>query len=395
VEEDERAGGPTLTDVSRVGWTGQPFRVLFPLGLVMIWAGVLHWFLHGVGILSDYRPVFHSIVQVQGFLMCFAVGFLFTAIPRRTGTASPAPWQLFAAIAAPLGSSVAAWFQRWALSQAIWVLLVAVLLQFAVSRFLSATASRRPPSTFVWIPISFAIGLVGAVLIGAYGILGEEYYRLHALGQIMLLQGMFLGLVIGAGGLILPVVTQGQGPPDASGVGSTPIVAHVLAAITLIASFWVETEVSLRGGLALRGLVVLAVLIGAGKIARLPKVPGWHRWWIWLAAWLIPLGYFLAALTPFQKKAGLHVVFVGGFALMALSVGLHVTLAHGGREDLVRGRPWQVPVYGVLTLVAMVLRGLVDFDPQRFFLWLACASASLLLATLVWASLVFAPPPRS
>jgi hypothetical protein len=113
-----------------------------------------------------------------------------------------------------------------------------------------------------------------------------------------------------------------------------------------------------------------------------PAVPGWHRWLVWLSAWLIPAGYLFAALFPDEKKAGLHVVFIGGFA-----VGLHVTLAHGGAERLVRGRPWPVPVFGALLLLSMLCRVAADFDRNRFFAWIAAAAALFLAATLVWTSL--------
>ena len=114
---------------------------------------------------------------------------------------------------------------------------------------------------------------------------------------------------------------------------------------------------------------------------------GWHRYLVWLSAWMLPVGYLLAALMPAQKKAGLHIVFIGGFALMALSVGLHVVLAHGGHEREVHGRPWQVPIYGGLLLAAVVLRALMDFDAPRFFLRMTAASACFLAATLLWCGL--------
>ena len=124
-------------------WRREPYRVLFPTGLALAWAGVLHWLLHGLGVLPDYRPVFHSITQIQGFMMCFAVGFLFTAIPRRTGTAPPAAWQVILVAAAPVGTTLAAWWNRLALSQLLWAVQVAVVIVFAVARFRSSTAARR------------------------------------------------------------------------------------------------------------------------------------------------------------------------------------------------------------------------------------------------------------
>ncbi len=61
-------------------WRSKPYRLLFPLGWLLAWAGVLHWLLHSVGLLADYRPVFHAITQIQGFMLCFALGFLLTAL---------------------------------------------------------------------------------------------------------------------------------------------------------------------------------------------------------------------------------------------------------------------------------------------------------------------------
>jgi len=73
-------------------WRREPYRILFPLGVVLAWAGVLHWLLLALGIAGEYRSIFHSMAQIQGFIVCFAIGFLFTMIPRRTGTDAPAPW---------------------------------------------------------------------------------------------------------------------------------------------------------------------------------------------------------------------------------------------------------------------------------------------------------------
>lgn len=108
---------------------------------------------------------------------------------------------------------------------------------------------------------------------------------------------------------------------------------------------------------------------------------------MWLAGWMIPLGYLLAAAFPLQKKAGLHVVFIGGFALLTLSVGLHVLLAHGGQARLVGGRPWQVPAFATLLALAVVGRAMVDVHPAYFRHWLTLSASAFLLATIFWATL--------
>src|SRR6185436_15690429 len=104
-------------------------------------------------------------------------------------------------------------------------------------------------------------------------------------------------------------------------------------ALCLLASFLIEQWISLPFAMALRGAVVLAVLLASAELWKRPSQPGWNRRSMWIAAWSLPLGYFLAALFPLQYKAGLHVTFIGGFALLAMSVGAHVILGHGDFKE--------------------------------------------------------------
>ncbi len=371
----------------------EPYRVLFPLGVLLAWAGVGHWLALAALGWGAYSSVFHSIAQVQGFMMCFAVGFLFTAIPRRTGTTPPAAWQMAVAVAAPVATTALAWFETrraLALSQTAWLVLVIVVVEFAVRRFRSATARRRPPNSFVWVPVAFLLGVVGAALTGVGGAFKEDYWYLHTLGKTLVLQGMLVGLVLGVGGMVIPLLTCGDAPPDGT---TSPRdlrirAGHLLAAAVLVGSFWLEATGSEQAGHGIRAALTLVVLLAASRIYRLPRLPGWHRWLVWGSAWAIPLGFALAAAFPLHKQAGLHVVFVGGFALMALAVGLHVTFAHGGYPHLVRGRLWRVVALGALVVVALAARGLMSLDPARLWTWMGLASAAFLLATALWLSLI-------
>jgi uncharacterized protein involved in response to NO len=75
--------------------------LFFPLGIALAWAGVAHWYLLSIGAIENYRPIFHSMAQIQGFMTCFAAGFLLTMIPRRTGSDPPAGWQIAVCAVAP------------------------------------------------------------------------------------------------------------------------------------------------------------------------------------------------------------------------------------------------------------------------------------------------------
>src|SRR6185436_20799084 len=103
--------------------------------------------------------LFHGLVQVQAFLMAFALGFLFTAIPRRTSSAPPSALELGVAVVSLCVVVAAATAERWVLVELAYAILFMLLLQFAVRRFLGGDAGRRPPAAFVLIPIGMQHGL--------------------------------------------------------------------------------------------------------------------------------------------------------------------------------------------------------------------------------------------
>jgi uncharacterized protein involved in response to NO len=364
-------------------WRREPYRALFPLGVVLAWAGVLHWLLLATGVIQEYRAVFHAFAQIEGFMTCFAVGFLFTLIPRRTSTAPPASWQMAIAVLAPVAIIISAWFEKWALSQMPWLVLMGVLMQFAISRFRAPGAGLRVPNSFVWVVLALLMGVAGSMLaVGAA--MGEGMFWLHDIGRAIVLQGMFTGLVLGVGGMLLPVITRGL-PPLASPASTRAKLFHLIAGIAFIASFFLEVLVSVRLAFALRAVIVLGVLLASAEIWRLPSVSGLHRRFIWLAAWLLPMGYACVSVFPAYRKAGLHVVFIGCFALLALCISIHVVLSHGGVPQLLHGHSSLVALMGALLLAALAMRVLVDVDRAHSYRWLGSAAAAFLVATLVWA----------
>ncbi len=362
----------------------EPFRVLFPLGTLLFWAGVLHWLLLALGVIGEYRSTFHAMTQVQGAMTAYAAGFLLTFIPRRTRGAPPSQGLLLLALAAPCATTVFAWREQWVAAQLCWLALVIGLAGFAVRRFSRAAAGQGLPAPLVWLPVTLA-SAVAACALAAMG--GE----LHALGRDLVLQGFFSGLVLGVGGVLLPLLTRGE--PFPSQRRPLAVAGHLAAALTFFGSF------ALPGNLGplLRGLIALGVLMLQARLYRLPTEPGLHRRLAWLAAWCLPLGNLLLAAFPTYRRAELHVVFIGCFALMALAVSLHVAIAHGGELlELtlgVGGARGAGTLLGLMVL-ALTARVLVDVDPLRFNLWLGTAAAALLAATMAWAWLWLRYRPR-
>ena len=373
--------------------TGQrvdPAKVLVALGAVLATAGVLPWLLFALGLRSLYEPIFqsvgfrssfHPLAQVEGFLACFAIAFLFAYIPRRTGTAPPARWQIFVAVAAPLAIAAFAFLDRWVLSQAVWLLLLAMAAEFSLRRMRGA---RLPPS-FVWVPIAILMGACGAILAGAGVALGGRYYPLHEIGRGLLLQGMFTGLVLGTYDLIVPAIAGEVDEVPRSTLWEACL--HSICAVAFFASFFVGEAVSNQLGFAIRAFVTLLAVSIPLQAAPLPVRPAMSDRMLRVCIWMLPIGYAWVAIAPPYRRAGLHVVYLGCFTALVLAVAAHLTMSRRAVAERQRARPWQLALGGGLLAVALTARTLLELDPPNFHLWLGMAAASFLTATVPWGAL--------
>ena len=184
--------------------------------------------------------------------------------------------------------------------------LVLVLIRFAVLRFLSAEAERRPPNSFIWVPLSLAMGVGGSMLISAGGILGEMYSWLHELGRLLPTSGDVHRFGRRCGGMVLPLVTRGEAPARRGRdmAGSWDARLSSCCGARAGRELLIENSASQVGGLALRAAVTLFVLLVSGRIYRVPTLPGWHRRLVWLSAWDDPRGLPARVAVPPAGQGG-------------------------------------------------------------------------------------------
>jgi uncharacterized protein involved in response to NO len=364
-----------------------PYRLLFPLGVFLAWAGVGQWLLFTFGVTPEFRVVFHAMVQIQGFLGCFVAGFLLTFIPRRTMTDPPAAWQTLWAAVNPVLLAVFAWQGRWAVAQVFWLLQLGLLGQFAFSRIRAAAGKRPVVPSLIWIPAALAIGLGGALL--------TPFPGWHDVGRALVLEGFVTALVIGIGSMLVPVITRAQAPL-APGLPGRWYRWHVIAVAIFVASFFPPLASGLdgRGGYLLRLVIVGWVLVWGAQLWRRPTQPGLNRRLVMIAAWCVPSGYLLLSAWPTHRSMGLHVLFLGGFGLLAFSVGHHVLMAHSGRGRWIAGS--SAGTWGLLLCIACSLtaRLAMQFDPMRYLQWMTAATIFFLAAGALWLVEAFRPMPK-
>ncbi len=381
----ENTEGVSLSPAAVISrWRSEPFRIFFPLGVLLAWIGVGHWLLYTTGATATYSCRFHGLVQMQAFMMAFAVGFLLTALPRRTQTPAVGRMEMAALAAALVVTTGAAIIESWVLAEIAYATLFVLLIQFALRRFLSSTAGRRPPAAFVLLPIAAAQGLAGAALIAAAdanAVLPSSGY----LGVLLVEQGVFLCLAVGIGSLVLPLIGGAPPPPD---LGSAPretwkALAYAAAGVAIFASLLLEQLGFERSGPLFRAMVVGIGLGFGGGALRLPGKPGAHRKMVWLAVWLMPVGLIASAIWPDYRVPALHILYIGGFSLMAFGVGSHVAMSHLNMEQLALGRPPAVIVLGAAFVIALCARFAADAS-DTYFIHVGWAAGVWIFGSAVW-----------
>jgi len=380
LEDTEGVSASPAPAISR--WRSEPFRLFFPLGVLIAWIGVGHWLLYSIGVTTTYSCRFHGLVQMQAFMMAFAIGFLLTALPRRRPLVGRMELAAFAA--ALIVTTGAAIIDSWILAEIAYAALFVLLLQFALRRFLAGEAGRRPPAAFVLLPIAALQGLAGAALIAASdanAVLPSAGY----LGVLLVEQGVFFCLAIGIGSLVLPLMGGASPPPD---LGSAPretwkALAYAAAGVAIFASLLLEQLGFERSGPLLRAMVVALGLGFGGGALRLPGKTGMHRKLVWLAVWLMPVGLIASAIWPDDRVPAMHILYIGGFSLLVFGVGSHVAMSHLNMEQVALDRPPAMIILGTAFGIALCARLAADAS-HTYFTHLGWASGVWIVGSAVW-----------
>lgn len=361
-----------------------PYLLFFPLGGLLSLLGILPWGLFALRVPGSWQPTLHAMTEIQSALTCFAVGFLFTFVPRRTGTAPPSHVEVFASLALLFVTPLAALFGFQAIGHLAWAFLALLLCAFAGSRIRPALKSGAAVAQLLWLPVSFGMAFVGALFAAAAG-RGPSW--MPGMGTSMIWQGLLAGLVVGIGGMLLPMLLHRE--VYRGDTSRRAWLFHSIAAALFVASFVIEPLVGMRWGYALRALVTFGMLLIAARLWRWPQARGFHRRVSWFAAWMIPLGFALVAMFPAYRVGFLHLTFLSGFAAITLAVANHVAIAHGGRDPLLFANPRPLIAMGAAIVAATGARLLIAFDASRMQLWAGVAFSCFAVALISWAVWVF------
>ena len=365
------------------GGATDPYRILFPLGILMGIVGVSIWPLYYWGIASGYNGRSHAFVQTDCFMYAFIAGFLWTAIPRFTGTSTPARGVQFAVAGMLAFAAVSFELQYFRAGHLIFLAAHVAVISVAVKRF--RQRQHPPPETFVLVGIAMLSGLIGAVINA--GIVWELVPTAWDLmGKRLLSEGMILLLVLGVGGVLGPrllgfaQLPNFQNLEKISGSTKTPAVVRHRQSIYAIAGFALLLTVIAEYGWNVPALAWLRAWIASALVLvnirpwLAPIVRTTLAWCVWTAHWLLIIALWLAAVLPKYRIDVLHVLFIGAFTLLILAVATRVVLSHGGHALAEEKKSWPLRIGLITGLIAMLARVAAPFAPAVYFSHLAWAA---------------------
>jgi uncharacterized protein involved in response to NO len=373
----------------------EPFRIFFPLGVLLGLVGVNYWLVYALGAEGSFSRLTHAGLQAGGYMGGFILGFLLTALPRFSSTRPATSWELSLFLALFLAQPLLLFLGRHAEAQAVFAALLLALAVFVGRRFARRSAGAGPPPEFIWILIAIGFGLLGWLLVSvSQG--GWLPIRWATAGWQLSHQGFLLAIVLGVGGFMTPRL-MGRGfllanPTSVSDeqVGRLRrrrVLMHLAAALVLLASFLIETPGAIAQAYALRAAVVTAELSWTTQFFRPPASRDRYVTYVWVSLWLIVLGLWAASILPRYRIVMLHLMFLGGFSLMTFAVGTMVALSHGGGGQRLAGPIWQLDLIGVGMAAAIITRLLSEGVPKHYFFFLGGAAICWSISAIAWLSL--------
>ena len=312
----------------------------------------------------------HIHEMLFGFAGATVVGFVLTAGQTWTGERSPN------------GRGLQLLVGMWLLARVAWLLNQPALGGIADALFFATAAlfiGRMTIATRNWRNVFFApLLLMLAALSGYYPAALEGSHPTLARELLDITLFLILHVVLVVGGRVIPFFTD-RALQRAPTRRYLMLDGGALVASILYIGVMVTTDN--------RGLEqAVALLVAASNMLRWLSWKSWQTrgvpllWSLHLAYLAIVLGFLMLGVDA-PRSAAIHMLAIGGFGLMILSMISRVSLGHSGL-------PLQLPAgmlfaFGAL-LVSLIARLCASLVPEYYSLALTCAALAWSVAYLLF-----------
>jgi uncharacterized protein involved in response to NO len=368
-------------------WVAEPFRIFFPIGLLLGAIGVVLWPLFVWHVIEFYPAPAHVRLMIEGLMGSFIIGFLGTAGPRLLDAAPLIAIETFVLLALQIASAFLHLIQRQTAGDVVFLVLLLCFLGMMARR--AQTRRDLPPPQFVLVFFGLLNAIVGIFLITSAKSMAKGMFA-NQLGNLMLNEGFVLFPILGVGAFFFPKLLGGAKPAPsdlqiAAGLWTIRAVVAGATGLVIWSSFVLETLGWIRTAAFVRSLTTLTYLLAQGHLFEKPSGPPFLAHCFRLGAVLLVVGLLLPVALPGYRLANLHLTFIGGFSIILFTVSTRVIIGHAGQSHLFQKRLRFLVLALALLMVAMVARVGADFIPPARNSHLVYAALIWILAAIVWA----------
>jgi len=363
--------------------------------------GVMLWPLYYASQLSGFPEAFHltyfpnlshAHLMIEGFVGGFAVGFVGTAMPKLLGAPPFKPWQVLTLAALHLTYCSLHLFGFTRSGDAVFALMMGLFIVKLLIKI--APGKNVPPPSMLLAALGLICGTLGATWMAITG--GTGNITGYAFAQRLLYQAFILLPLLGVGGYIFPMIlgtTNHQANLNGTQITQawkSKALESVLLGGLIILTYWIEVqrgenhqEESMAWVRFALGFVWLSK--ETGWLKRNTSGTGVMPFGI-RSGFACLLGYLvISGLTQQHRIALDHTLYVGGFALITLTVASRVILAHSGETQQLNR--WNKPLtWSVgLILLTMLTRVSADFIPKVTISHHVYAALLWVIVAFIWA----------
>lgn len=348
-----------------------PYRVFFPIGVLSSLIGVGIWLFQDFEFASSLTAI-HSKLMMGGFLWCFIIGFLMTAIPKMSKTKSASLIEIASALVIISMQIIFSWQVEHRFYFGTNALLIVFIIVYAGRRLIQMTT--KPPVFFSHI----GLGLLAALL-GCYFYATNQF----SVGLLLYYVAPVLLLVLGIGTRFFSFLSGLPSEFETSTSKPLRLFFHCSAVGVLLLLYLA----GIGFHLAYLGMAFLSTsyVFLIWKVQRASDRLSTLKYAVRFVAAMIPLSFLLIWIQPVFLVTWLHLLFVGCFSLLTYSVATRVTLAHGSYSLDLETRSRSLLIFFICICLALFFRlayGL-NFSASRQIL-LNIAISLWLLAVIIW-----------
>lgn len=364
----------------------EPFRLFFPVGLLISIAGVSLWPLLYAGQLGFHPGVSHARLMIHGFVGSFVIGFLGTAGPRMLSAPSLRPGEVSLLLASLSGGVVAHLTNRVSVGDACFLALFASFGLMLLVRVLWFRQDTPPPG----FPL-VGLGLVSMIAGTAMLLLENPSTFIFAFSRLLAYEAFLTLPVLGVAPFLLPRFFGESSLHNFPETLAPPPDWKRRAALATVVGLLLLAGWALEAAGHARVARIQQLLVAGLWLAS--QTPGLFRsssggtlgWAARIALLCVVTGLGVSALAPAYRIPLSHLLYLGGFGLLTLTVATRVVFGHAGLADRLGGRLVWMRVVIAIVVIGAATRMSAEFWPNIIVSHHIYASLAWILAAGIWA----------